>query len=104
MQLRLISSDAVQLFLAAKLRSGLSWRTVKGLRTAFGTIMAAAGIAELIPSNPVRKTRFPRRGPAKQRAVIAPQKVRELLGGLSEPSRSLVWLLALKRFGLVGVL
>ena len=95
MQLRLISRDAVQLFLAAKLRSGLSWRTVKGLRTAFGTIMAAAEIAELIPSNPVRKTRFPRRGPAKQRAVIAPEKVRELLGALSEPSRSLVWLLAL---------
>ena len=28
MQLRLITRDTVQLFLAAKLRSGLSWRTV----------------------------------------------------------------------------
>jgi hypothetical protein len=41
MQLRLINRDAVQLFIAEKLRSGLSWRTVKSLRTSFGTIMAA---------------------------------------------------------------
>jgi integrase len=95
MQLRLITRDAVQLLLGEKLRSGLSWRTVKGMRTGFGTIMAAAEMAELIPSNPVRKTRFPRRGPVKQRAVIAPEKVRELLDALPEPSRSLAWLLAL---------
>ncbi|MFY9561303.1 MAG: tyrosine-type recombinase/integrase [Terriglobales bacterium] len=95
MQLRLITRDAVQLFLSAKLRSGLSWRTVKSLRTAFGTVMAAAEVAELIPSNPIRKTRFPRRGPAKQRAVIAPEKIRDLLDALPEPSRSLGWLLVL---------
>lgn len=41
-QLRLITRDGVQGFLSAKLRSGLSWRTVKGLRTLFGTVMAAA--------------------------------------------------------------
>lgn len=95
MQLRLISRDAVQLFLGEKLRSGLSWRTVKSMRTAFGTVMAAAEIAELIPSNPVRKTRFPRRGLAKQKAVIEPGKIRDLLDALPEPSRSLAWLLAL---------
>jgi integrase len=94
-QMRLITRDAVQSFLAAKLRSGLSWRTVKSIRTAFGTVMAAAEVAELIPSNPVRKTRFPRRGPAKQRAVIAPEKIQDLLVALPEPSRSLGWLLVL---------
>jgi integrase len=85
----------VQLFLAAKLRSGLSWRTVKRMRTALGTIMAAAEAAELIPSNPVRKTRFPRRGLIKQKAVIAPDKIRDLLEALPEPSQSLAWLLVL---------
>ena len=95
MQLRLITRDVVQLFISAKLRSGLSWRTVKGLRTTFGTIMAAAEMAGLISSNPVRKTRFPRRGPVKQRATIAPEKIRELLDALPEPSRSLAWLLVL---------
>src|SRR4051812_34463839 len=85
MQLRLINRDTVQLFLAAKLRSGLSWRTVKSLRTAFGTIMAAAESAELIPSNPARKTRFPRRGLMKQKAEIAPEKIQELLNALPEP-------------------
>src|SRR6266576_5721213 len=32
-QLRLITRDAVQQFFAGKLRSGLSWSTVKGMRT-----------------------------------------------------------------------
>src|SRR5204863_7880225 len=85
-QLRLITRDAVQNFLSAKLRSGLSWRTVKSLRTAFGTIMAAAEAAELVSGNPVRRTRFPRRGLMKQKAEIAPEKIRELLNALPEPS------------------
>lgn len=92
-QLRLITRDAVQNFVSAKLRSGLSWHAVKGMRTLFGTVMAAAEADELIPSNPVRKTRFPRRGPVKDRAVIAPEKIRELLTALPEPSRSLAQLL-----------
>jgi integrase len=95
MQLRLITRDVVQNFLSVKLRSGLSWRTVKGMRTTLGALMAAAENAALIPSNPVRKTRFPRRGPMKQKAVIAPEKIRELLDALPEPSRSLAWLLVL---------
>jgi integrase len=95
MQLRLITRDVVQGFVSAKLRSGLSWRTVKSIRTALGTVMAAAEMAEMIPSNPVRKTRFPRRGPTKQRAEIAPDKIQELLEALPEPSRSLAWLLVL---------
>ena len=53
----------------------------------------AAEADELIPSNPVRKTRFPRRGPVKDKAVIAPEKIRELLTALPEPSRSLAQLL-----------
>src|SRR5260370_31186916 len=52
-------------------------------------------MAELIPSNPVRKTRFPRSGLTKQRAEIAPEKIQELLGVLPEPSQSVAWLLVL---------
>src|SRR5438094_8303367 len=52
-------------------------------------------MAELIPANPVRKTRFPRRGPVKERADIAPEKIREVLEAPPEPSRSLAWLLVL---------
>lgn len=94
-QLRLISRDAVQAFLSAKLRSGLSWATVKHLRTVFGAVMNAAEMSELISSNPVRKTRMPRRAPARERAAIAPEKIRELLNALPEPSGSLAWLLVL---------
>lgn len=53
----------------------------------------AAEMAELIPSNPVRKTKLPRRGPAKERAVIAPEKIRALLNALPEPSHALAHLL-----------
>jgi integrase len=95
MQLRLINRDVAQEFISAKLRSGLSWRTVKGIRTVLGTVMGAAEMAELIQSNPVRKTRFPRRGLTKQRAEIAPEKIRELLDALPEPAASLAWLLVL---------
>src|SRR6202035_4054311 len=50
-QVRLITRDAVQSFIAAKLRSGLSWRTVKGLRSLFGTAMAADEAHGLISTN-----------------------------------------------------
>jgi hypothetical protein len=97
MQLRLITRDAVQKFLMMKLQSGLSWKTCKHLRTVFGTVMGAAEVAELIPSNPVRKTRFPRRGSVKEKPVVAPEKIRELLdnaravgiAGLAAPAHGL---------------
>ena len=38
-QLRLVTRDAVQVFLMAKTRDGLSWKTVKHIRTVFGTII-----------------------------------------------------------------
>ena len=47
------------------------WRkTVNHMRTVFGTVMGAAEMAELIPSNPVRKTRFPRRCVVKNKSAI----------------------------------
>jgi len=93
MQLRLISRDVVQNFLSAKQRAGLSWKTVKHLRTVLGTVMGAAENADLITANPVRKTRLPRRGLVKEKVSIAPEKIRELLEALPEPSRSLARLL-----------
>ena len=50
-QLRLITRDAVQRFLSEKLQSGLARKTVKHLRTVFGTVVGAAETEELIPSN-----------------------------------------------------
>jgi integrase len=50
--------------------------------------MAAAEADDLIPTKPVRKGRFPRRGPRKERAEISPEKIRELLAALLEPSGS----------------
>jgi len=94
MQLRLITRESVQSLLTSKRRSGLSWRTVKHIHTTFGTILAAAVMEDLIPDNPVRKTKLPRRGPIAEKAPIDPQKVRALLKALPEPSRSLAWLLS----------
>ena len=95
MQLRLISRELIQSFLGGKLRSGLSWKTVKHIRTTFGTVLAAAEMQGLIPNNPARQTKLPRRGPVAEKPPIAPEKIRQLLEALPEPSRSLAWLLVL---------
>jgi integrase len=95
MQLRLISRESVQSFLNGKLRSGLSWKTVKHIRTTFGTVLGAAEMRGLIQSNPARQTKLPRRGPVAEKTPIAPEKIRQLLEALPEPSRSLAWLLVL---------
>lgn len=94
-QLRSITRDAVQGFLIGKSRSGLSWRTVKHIRTAFGTILESAVTQELLDSNPVRRTRMARRGPVKEHPVISPESVQALIGKLAEPSRSIAELLAI---------
>jgi integrase len=93
-QLRLISKDRVQSFLTAKAQGGSSWKTVKLIRTAFGSILEAAVRDELLASNPVRRTRLPRRGPVDEKSPIAMETVKELIEKLVEPSRSIAALLA----------
>jgi len=94
-QLRLISRESIQNFLAGKLKQGLSWRTVKHIRTTLGTILGTAEVWGYVEDNPVRKTRLPRRGPRPERLVLSPEQLLSLLEALPEPSRSLVWLLVL---------
>lgn len=95
MQLRVMTRESVQSFLTEKLRTGLSWKTVKHIRTTLGTILRAAEADDLLSDNPVHKTRLPRRGPISEKASLAPEKLLELLDALPEPSQSLAWLLAL---------
>jgi len=97
-QLRLISKDHAQSFLTAKAQGGSSWKTVKLIRTAFGSILEAAVRDELLASNPVRRTRLPRRGPVDEKSPIKVETVKELIETLPEPSHSLAALLA--RMGL----
>lgn len=94
-QLRLISRESIQMFLAGKLKEGLSWRTVKHCRTTLGTILGTAEFWGYIEDNPVRKTRLPRRGLQPEKTVLTPEQLSSLLEKLPEPSRSLVWLLLL---------
>ena len=91
-QLRLISRESIQIFLAEKMKEDLSWRTVKHLRTTLGTILGTAEFWGYIEDNPVRKTRLPRRGLQPERTVLSPEQLNSLLQKLPEPSRSLVWL------------
>jgi integrase len=94
-QLRQITREAVQGFLNAKTRSGLSWKTVSLIRTTFGTIIGAAVMQDLLTDNPVLKTKLPRRGLVKERAPIDPKSVIALIEKLPEPSRSIASLLAM---------
>lgn len=91
-QLRLISRDMVQRFLFRKSQE-LSWKTVKHIRTVFGTIFKAGLDDDLVSENPVLKTRMPRRGAVPEKPVIQPQDIRKVLGKLPEPSRSVAGLL-----------
>jgi integrase len=93
-QLRLITKDAVQSFLNAKARSDLSWKTVKHIRTAFGTIIEAAVKDDFMADNPIRRTRLPRRGPVDEKTPIDLETVKKLIERLPEPSHSLAALLA----------
>jgi integrase len=94
-QLRLITKDAVQSFLNAKAKSGSSWKTVKHIQTAFGTIIEAAVRVEVLTDNPVRRTRLPRRGPVDEKSPIETETVKELIEKLAEPSHSIATLLAM---------
>jgi len=94
-QLRLITKDTVQGFLNAKAQGGSSWKTVKHIRTVFGSILEGAVRDDLLTSNPVRKTRLPRRAPAEEKAPISKESLRVLLEALPEPSRSIATLLAM---------
>ncbi len=93
-QLRLITKDSVQNFLRLKSQSGLSWKTVKHIRTLFGTIIEAAVKDDFMADNPVRRTRLPRRGPVEEKSPIETETVKELIEKLHEPSRSIAALLA----------
>jgi integrase len=77
------------------LRSGLSWKTVKHIRAALGTVLGAAEYWDLIDSNPVRKTRLPRRGPVENKVLPDPAQVKKLLQILQEPSRTVATVLVL---------
>ena len=94
-QLRSITRESVQNFLAAKVESGSSWKTVKHIRTVFGTILEAAVRDDLLISNPVRRTRLPRRGVVDDAAPISPDSLRSLIEKLEEPSRSIAALLVM---------
>ena len=94
-QLRQITREAAQGFLIAKTKSGLSSKTVSLIRTAFGTIIGAAVMQDLLTDNPVLKTRLPKRGLVKERATIDPESVIALIEKLPEPSRSIASLLTM---------
>ena len=94
-QLRLLTKDRVQSFLTAKAQGDSSWKTVKHIRTAFGSILEAAVRDEMLASNPVRRTRLPRRGPVDEKSPIEMETVKELIRKLAEPSHSIATLLAM---------
>jgi hypothetical protein len=85
-QLRLITKDAVQSFLNAKAQGGSSWKTVRHVRTMFGSILDAAYRDDLLVSNPVRKTRLPRRADLPRFSQPVITRVSSLGASISRPS------------------
>ena len=90
-----IPREAIQTFLAAKLRDGFAWETVHHIRCALSKVLGTAEEWDYISDNPVRKTRLPRRDCNPERPVVTPQQVERLVTALPEPAKSIALLLVL---------
>ena len=91
-----IKRECIQSFLAAKLSSGLAWKTVKHIRGVFGRTLTTAEDWGYINQNPVLKTELPRRPRnLSPKPILQPHQVHILAKELSEPSRSIPLLLVL---------
>ncbi len=90
-----ISREAVQNLVSTKLRSGLSWKTVKHIRAALGRVLGFAEEWGYIVENPTPKTKLPRRAYQPQKSVLTPDEIRLLISSIKEPARSVVQLLVL---------
>lgn len=90
-----IPREAIQTFLAAKLRDGFAWETVHHIRCALSKVLGAAEEWDYISDNPVRKTRLPRRDCNAEPPVVTPQQVQRLVAALPEPAKSIALLLVL---------
>ena len=90
-----LSRPEIQDFLTAKLRSGLSWKTVSLLRGLFGRVLGSTVEWEYLTDNPVRSTKLPRRTGKRKVVILPPDQLQRLADLLPEPTRSLVLLLVL---------
>jgi hypothetical protein len=84
-----ISREAIQTFLAAKLRDGFAWETVHHIRCALSKVLGTAEEWDYISDNPVRKTRLPRREHKSERSILTPEQIKQLLVAL--PSHPNPW-------------
>jgi len=90
-----ISREAIQELPAAKLRSGLSWKTAKHIRGMVGRVLGCAEQWGYISENTALKTKLPRRGDRPKRTILTPEQIHLLLSDLAEPARSVALLLLL---------
>jgi integrase len=93
--LRSLTRDGIQKWLHDKFRAGMSWNSVRHLRTSFGTVLNAAEMDDLIRRNVVKKTRLPRRVHAEEPPLVSLEDLKSLLRELPEPSRSIAGLIIL---------
>jgi integrase len=93
--LRSLTRDGVQKWLHGKFSAGLSWNSVRHLRTSFGTILNAAEMDDLIRQNVIKKTRLPRRIHSEEPPLVSLEDLKSLLRELPEPSRSIAGLIVL---------
>lgn len=80
--LRLLTRDGIQQWLHAKYRGGLSWNSVRHIRTVFGTILNVAEMDDLIRQNVAKKTRLPRRSFGEESPTVSLVEIRSLLEAL----------------------
>ncbi len=90
-----LSREQLQAFLTAKLRAGLAWETVAHMKHALSRVIGVAVEWGYLSENVIKLAKLPRRPPAKPRLVLSEEQVRQLLGVLDEPARTIVLLVVM---------
>lgn len=88
MKLAEIGTREVQAFL--NLFSGYSISVIRHIRATLSVLMSTAMDWEYITRNPVEGVKMPRGKPVKRAPVLMPEQSAQVIGGLSEPYRTMV--------------
>ncbi len=96
-QIRLcdLTREHLQAFLTSKTRASLSWETVAHLRNVLSKILGAAVEWGYVSENLAKLTKLPHRPQRNARPFLTGEQVGKLLNELTEPARTIVFLLVI---------
>lgn len=90
LQMREVTTHAIQRYINDKLDSGLSGKSVRNHCAPLGNIMSCAVAWDYLAVSPMPNIKRPRREPHKKAGYLTAEKVKSLLAAADEPMRTLL--------------